>query len=316
MSRAVATAIWYPQEKLMLCCVCAVSEQLNLRGLESPKSWHCLVICAIKSQVKAEVTGFVHLSYVVQLVIKWLINTKFQLMFLFNQIIAKLNKPLGSSSSVTTCGQLRAASRAVWPAPAAFVAVNQVASFAERPPSCCDARASRWKDLQRLNLGLSLPPRLRSTHSLQSPLWFPAFRCHLPLITVVLGPPFIVPSSICLVLSPPILFPPLTISRFPSLYLNPSISSSAPFSWGAHREWCTNTIPHISNEYLVIILSPQRLSVWLRLSLDSLTNGTASFSTAAIPQRWQTDVVQFCEHSSEGLSTNASVWFTHSQRPF
>lgn len=75
-----------------------------------------------------------------------------------------------------------------------------------------------------------------------------------------------------------------------SLYRNPSISSSsfAPVSSGKHREWCASTIPHISNEYLVIILSPQRLSVWLRLSLDSVTNGTASFSTAAIRQCWQT----------------------------
>lgn len=75
-----------------------------------------------------------------------------------------------------------------------------------------------------------------------------------------------------------------------SLYLNPTISSSsfAPVSSGKHREWCASTIPHISNEYLVIILSPQRLSVWLRLSLDSVTNGTASFSTAAIRQCWQT----------------------------
>lgn len=63
-----------------------------------------------------------------------------------------------------------------------------------------------------------------------------------------------------------------------------SISSFAPFSSDTHREWCTNIIPHNSNEWLVIILSPQCLSVWLQLSLNSITNGKASFSTPVIPQ--------------------------------
>lgn len=83
-----------------------------------------------------------------------------------------------------------------------------------------------------------------------------------------------------------------------SLYLNPSVSSSscAPVSSDKHTEWSASTIPHISNEYLVIILSPQRLSVWLRLSLDSVTNGTASFSTAAIRQCWQTET--WCSYAN------------------
>lgn len=139
-----------------------------------------------------------------------------------------------------------------------------------------------------------------STRSLQSLLWFVSFSVALPWLLSQSLP--LAPQSHCspLYLShliSPILFPPLTVSLSNSfstaslsLYLNPSISSSAPFSSDKHREWCTNTIPHISNEYLVIILSPQRLSVWLRLSLDSVTNGTASFSTAAIPQRWQTEM--------------------------
>lgn len=85
--------------------------------------------------------------------------------------------------------------------------------------------------------------------------------------------------------SPPPLFFILHAFSLSFFILTPPSPPPAPFS--SHTERCTNTIPHISNEYLVIILSPQRLSVWLRLSSDSVTNGTASFSTAAIPQHWQ-----------------------------
>lgn len=153
-----------------------------------------------------------------------------------------------------------------------------------------------------LGLCVLLSLRLSATHLLQSLLWSVSFSVAFPWLLSQSLP--LAPQSHCSLLYLSrlislILFPPLTVSlsfSTPppppplSLYLNPSISSSAPFSSDTHRERCTNTIPHISNEYLVIILSPQRLSVWLRLSLDSVTNGTASFSTAAIPQRWQTEM--------------------------
>lgn len=153
---------------------------------------------------------------------------------------------------------------------------------------------------------LSVSPRLAL-------LWFMCFTvslCWLLSHSLLLPPALFVPLSICLLLSPPSslllhcfpLFLILHASFSLSEPLHLSLRPPPPFSSDTHREWCTNTIPHISNEYLVIILSPQRLSVWLRLSLDSVTNGTASFSTAAIPQRWQTEMwCGSCEHSSEGL---------------
>lgn len=115
------------------------------------------------------------------------------------------------------------------------------------------------------------------------------FRHCLPLITVPVTPSFF----------PVSLFP----SAFISSYLLHHFPLSFSFSTPSHSLFIltpptpppasfssddththTNSIPHISNEYLVIILSPQWLSVWLRLSSDSVTNGTTSFSTAAIPQ--------------------------------
>lgn len=105
-------------------------------------------------------------------------------------------------------------------------------------------------------------------------------------------PGLIVPLCIYLVLSPPS-FPPLffilhaaSCSHFILTPPSPPPGSFSSLLAHTHPHKCdvANTIPHISNEYFVIILSPLQLSVWLRLSSDSVTNGTTSFLTAAIPQ--------------------------------
>lgn len=130
----------------------------------------------------------------------------------------------------------------------------------------------------------------------QCPLWLARFGVAIPWLlsqSLPLAPrvslfPSLFVSSYLRHPFPPPLFFILHAFSLSFFILTPPSPPPAPFS--SHTERCTNTIPHISNEYLVIILSPQRLSVWLRLSSDSVTNGTASFSTAAIPQHWQTEM--------------------------
>lgn len=124
------------------------------------------------------------------------------------------------------------------------------------------------------------PPWLLS----QSLLLAPQSHCSpLYLSHLISSRPPSSPNSYSSVSHSPHLARPVVISASPS-------PPSALLSSDRHGGWCANTIPHISNEHLVIILSPQRLSVWLHLSLDAVTNGTASFSTAAIPQRWETEM--------------------------